>query len=766
MSLFCKNYPFIFVLGAILGIVTGYRMDQPVLLCIGLCISLVFVIVYQYTQKQMGAVHAVLFFFLFAVYTFLRIQTPAIDGNAAQFQGTVYGAVRTTEHRTKFVISNIQKEGQALQGKAYISVRNSVLGDMKLQNGMQISFVGKEYAPSRPNSKYAFDFFGYLKQQNIAHGIANIKNIQVLSKNDMGDRAYQVRQTLQAIFAEHMGKENAALASSLLFSHKSADAEELRELFQNLGIAHLFAVSGLHISILAGALFALLKRLSVPKVYRVVLTSVFMLAYAWLCGFSVATQRAFFMFVLLHGANLCKRPSQSLVALAWSAILILLINPFALFTAGFAFSFGAVLGILLIGKVFAKYISNFMWQHFRYRHWVQQGIQAFSMVLGAQVGVLLPTMYYFGSISLLALPMNLLIIPIIAIVLPLLLLCTISAYIPFVNTVLFGIAKYSIQVLLYFLKLVPASINLSLPMLSNVQSMLLVIFLGLLLPGFVRTNKKIKGILLCVTVFAFALHSALVHNPYPVYTQLSVGRADCAVLEDGNSTVVIDTGETGYELVNFLKSKNKSIDALYISHFDLDHYGGVEALLKNKIAIKKVYIPYGALYAENGEAAKACVEALQLKGVVVEEVGKGISHTYNRTTIEVLFPYTRQNTLQRKSNDTSLAMLLNIMDNRLLTMGDLPSNYELYAAQNCDIIKIAHHGSYTSTGAAFLHMVQPEVALISANGADGFPHPDVVQNLQNENLQIYNTANVGDIELCFKNKEYKVQFSWINEIFY
>ncbi len=218
-------------------------------------------------------------------------------------------------------------------------------------------------------------------------------------------RAY-IKETLLSLFGE-----NGGLAAGMLLGDKSNLSSDTLDAFRSAGMLHLLAVSGLHISILAGFLSALLRRCNIRV--RFVCIAVFLFFLCALCAFSASAVRAAFMTLCLLGARLSGRRYDAPTALGLSFGVILLVNPFALFSVGLQLSFLAVAGIVLISPILRT----------RLKALPRPLGNNLSLLIGAQLGVQPISCAYFHSFPLLSLLVNLLVIPIASLALVPILLC-------------------------------------------------------------------------------------------------------------------------------------------------------------------------------------------------------------------------------------------------------------------------------------------------------------------------------------------------------
>ena len=217
-------------------------------------------------------------------------------------------------------------------------------------------FFGK-YEASNPGQ---FDYGIYLKSL----GICNYSDYEAYMQkknNETEDKAeaiYKVRSICSEVLDEELDNEDAGLYKAILLGDRSDMDTNISELYKAAGISHLLAVSGLHIGIIGGGLFKLLKKLKIKKRKATLISSAAVCFYMLLCGASGSTLRAAIMLIIAfaaadHGRSYCMRS-----ALAIAAIITVLKNPYMIFTAGFQLSFGAVIGIIYTGKLMTKAVEK------------------------------------------------------------------------------------------------------------------------------------------------------------------------------------------------------------------------------------------------------------------------------------------------------------------------------------------------------------------------------------------------------------------------
>lgn len=197
------------------------------------------------------------------------------------------------------------------------------------------------------------------------------------------------------------------------------------------------------------------------------------------------------------------------------------------------------------------------------------------------------------------------------------------------------------------------------------------------------------------------------------YVQLSVGNADAAVLWDRDAVFAIDTGEDGLTLATYLRQRRLSLDGLILTHLHADHAGGVRALLDEHIPVDVCYLACGAEEAAVQPEMTALVAELEKAGTKIIHLSRCDELSLPGGSMTVLWPEAGRTHAGKDANQYSLALLAQVNDVTLLLTGDLDGAYENYSAVPADVLKVAHHGSASSTSAAFLQAVSPQTLLLS-----------------------------------------------------
>ena len=684
------------------------------------------------------------------------------EGKYDAITATVYGDSKiNSSGNVTFRITDVTLDGETQNGKAYAYIYTADEDDpIQLLDGQQIRFSGKVYHPYPQDNEYDFDFKMWMLQNGLHFGITSIQDVEVLSsQTKWTDYAQRIASACYVKLQAVMG-EQADLAVAMLLGYSDTLAEDDYTAFQRAGVAHIMAVSGLHVGILSMAVIWLLNRLRMRKKWQVPVIAVFLLLYCGITGFAVSSLRAAVMVLLWAIAGAFGRKANPITVVSTAVLIVLVINPLQLFSAGFVLSFSAIAGIVLLYPRLMQGLDRIWkpvkvnrkrWLWYRFQYFLARLKQAAAVAIAAQIGVLLPIAAYFHAFYPYGVVFNLLIVPIVGILVPLFALISLLLWMPWVGVwigaVLGPVAAFGVKLLLGLVRL-SASLPLAEVRMAQPDIWICVGLLSivLIISHFVRASLRRRIIAIAAIVVVAVTGSILSSPPSLRYHQLSVGWSDAALIVDGDTTIGIDTGDTGSEMRSRLLAENRDLDVLILTHLHTDHAGGLEALLDEGIAIGHVYLPVDYQLHGYGEAILAVVQRLTDEDIPVTTLKAGDTLRFHETTIDVLWPeegYTREGL---DPNDRSLAMLITMGDVRILSMADNGILYENYMAVSADILKVGHHGSKDSTGETFLQTVQPSLAVISVR-SEYLPASSLLERLDVYDIQAMSTDQTGEITM-------------------
>ena len=609
-----------------------------------------------------------------------------------------------------------------------------------------------------------------------------------------------------------LSEEDASMLNAMLFGDRTALSHPLRAGFERTGTFHLFVVSGLHVALLTGALFWLLRRLRVPQAPAVLLTLALASAYALLTGFGVPVQRALAMSALYLLARWLGRQLSPLNALGTAALAILVFDPRALFEAGFQMTF---LVILAVAGIASPLIQRFIAPHRRsldhlsivridaalrptlaqFRVRVRMANQLAATLLGygvrnlpvwilrilfriaealligisAEICMVIPMALYFHRATLLALPLNLVDIPIVSA----LVCCAIAmfcfslmsqwlAVIPAAATaILLHIVRATITHAQHF---VLADLRMPAPSTLVLTTVCVAIAFACY-----ALRKRNAHWVVAGAVFAAAVPLAVLWPEPPLLhphtlevTAIDVGQGDSLlVVSPEGHTMLVDAGgpvgfaatstsrwDVGEEVVApYLWSRRiRQLDVMLLTHAHSDHMGGMPAVLRD-LHPRELW-----LGVEPGKSPglHALLDEAHSLGTVVRWFRAGDAFTWSGLQATVLAPEVGYTNPGVAVNNDSLVLRLAYGQASALLEGDAeePSEAAMLANHRVapsTLLKIGHHGSKTSTNPDFLAAVSPQDAVISVGRHNTFGHPraEVLGRLESAHVKTFRTDRVG-----------------------
>lgn len=629
--------------------------------------------------------------------------------------------------------------------KLYAGQDTRMPEDLHIGNLLQVEASVSSF--SKPGNPGQFNEYQYNTEQGISYkGFATEITVLDSRRDKLRDGLHQLQSHFRRIIEHCCDAKTAGIVVAMVLGDKSGLSEDTKKLYQQNGIAHVLAISGLHISLIGAGLFFLLRRYVMPMQAAVIVTLVLLVVYGILTGFSVSTQRAVTMMGCLLFARLVGRRYDPLSALAFSAIIQLLVHPFVLFETDFLLSYGTVTGIVLFVKSFQELDigSNIVGQ-------------AFLGSLGIQL-VTLPVLFFsYYEISLYSVIANMLLLPLMGGIL----MASIggiglgSIYL-MAGKFCFGFVHYCF---LFFdfvcivLSQLPGSHIISgRPYLAQILLYYIGIFLFCIFQKKVSNRRNLLLLFLSLIVLFLPVHRVTGVQ----ITNLDVGQGDCTCIRTEDGTVLVDGGssdvkEVGkYRIIPFLKSQGISrLTYLFITHSDGDHISGIQEVLKDAghmgIDIGKVILPE---IEKKDEAYYELLRLCKTSGVSVSYMGRGDRISFGDVEISCLHPYASYD--WETENNYSLVLRLQYRRFVGLFTGDLECAGEEKLrgkVDHADYLKVGHHGSKGASSKTFLQEVSPTIAVLSAGKKNryGHPSPEVRKRLADVGARAYSTIEGGAV---------------------
>ena len=551
---------------------------------------------------------------------------------------------------------------------------------------------------------------------------------------------HQISQSLKSCFPE----DTEAFARALLLGDTTGLDYETDTNLKISGIRHVVAVSGLHISILCG----MLSVVSFRKLFlRVLLGIPALFLFAALVGFTPSVTRACVMSGLMLLAPLLDQEYDGPTALAFAALLMLLRNPLTITSVGFQLSAGSVAGIFLFSPGIRKWISGLFGEAKRGRRkaalvrWLSGSV---SVTLGAQFFTVPLCAWYFGTVSLIGLATNLLVLWMIPFLFcGIIGVCLLSTFWQAGASVLALVLSVPIRLCLFiakgFARFPLAAVYTRSPYIAlwlGFIYVLIFLFLG-------QKNKKPFQLICCGVIGLCLALLASVAEPMLDHTRLTVldvGQGQCLLLQSQGKTFLVDCGgdsdtKTADIAAETLLSQGITrLDGLILTHCDRDHAGAVKNLLSR--------IETGLLILPPGEEPLSAASSTE-----VIYANANLSLTFADSRILVY-------SSGLSDNENSLCILFDTEKCDILITGDRSSYGERVLLQNealpkVDVLIAGHHGSKYSTCEELLQTVRPEIVCISvgANNLYGHPAPELLERLAQFGCTVYRTDLNGEIRI-------------------
>ena len=609
--------------------------------------------------------------------------------------------------------------------------KNYHLGDI-------IEVKGDLSIPKKNTTKYLFNYNSYLKHKNIYYTVTST-NIKKLSNNK------NIYFKLKNVIV-NLSEKNAYLKTFLL-GDKSNLSTKVMSSYQENGISHLFAISGMHIALLSSLITKFLKKFKVTEEKRYYITSTILIMYLLLVGFSPSILRGV-LFYLLFSLNkvyyfYVKPVNIFIVILSVS----LLINYNYVFDIGFWYSFVISFSLIVTSKYLTS--NNYL-----------LGLLKTSII---SFLVSIPiSLYSFYQINISSIFYNLFFIPYVSIIVfPLSLITLVLPMLLPIYEILIKILE-EVSLFLSHNRL----LILTFPRINFVFYIIYYILIIIFIKGLLKKNYY-KLIPLFVVL--------LIHYIYPYFQKnlivnaIDIGQGDSILLYSGRETVLIDTGgvvthtksswaksNKEYSIVKnttipLLKSSGiRKIDYLILSHGDADHMG--EAInLVNNFKVDNVIFNCG----EFNELEKELIKVLDKKKIKYYSCIKELNIDNNKL-------YFLQTKEYDNENDNSNVIYTELDGYKFMFMGDAGVEKEKdilnkYNISGIDVLKIGHHGSKTSSSKEFINEINPNYSIISVgkNNRYGHPNKEVLNNFSDS--KIYRTDQDGSIMFKIKKNKLKIE---------
>lgn len=719
----------------------------------------------------------------------------------------------------------------------YLPKESTGEGSMPLPLPGQICSVKGHFLELSPaTNEGEFSLPSYYKGEGIS-GVFQAKTIELVrgESSPFAKELFTLKQSLgnriDALFPE----ETAGFLKSLFLGERSGITLSEKSLYQSAGISHILAISGLHLSLLGGFFYRLLRKTKLSSLLSSLITSFFLFSYFLFTGSSHSAFRALFMLFLRFAAIQLGKGKDLLSQLSFALLFLLWLNPLSLYSMGMQCSFFTLFVFFLLeerpGKAVRKKKEKALSKICKKHALGFSKHPSLLLKLPAYLSKLIPCLlstlphrlqgsflFYLALLPLFSLTqfsfplyaplLNLLLLPLLPFFFLLGAVSIFLSYLPEQDFLLLRLLSFSSRFLLNLLFQIFHLFmekSLALPfsqiLLGKMQALSVMLYFLFLYLLFFFPKAKSLSLLLSLG-FLLSLPLYLPNPPKELeIAALDVGQGDGFVLRKGALVFTIDNGSTSKNLFPeqiffpYCKAKRiQHIDYALLTHCDRDHISGIQALLEKhpSISLSHLILPASALQDHRYDLLKrlaynhgADVSYWQ-KGdeLVFSEQGiclstKKTAWAENPSTSKKRGPDTKGHQLHircfypndasymEEANAHSIGCLLEYGHFRMLFTGDMPKESEEALLENCreteaspivDVLKLAHHGSKTSSCPSFLSETRAKFALFSYGKKNryGHPHKSTVENCKKYRLFPLETAKLGEILIKTNGEQFEI----------
>jgi len=613
-----------------------------------------------------------------------------------------------------------------IKGKEKVIIKtkeNYNIGDL-------VELKGKIELPNKNTIPNLFNYKNYLKSKNINITIKPT-SIKLLKQNKK--IKYKIKENIINYIEKYKTKEY--LKTFILGDNSNLEKNILTS-YQTNGISHLFAVSGMHLSLFSNILLLILKKINKNETINHLIIIIFFIFFAFLTNYAPSILRALILYILTTLNKQLNLNIKTIYLLIIDLIILLLYNPFYIYNIGFIYSFIITASLIITSKIINKqkqYIKKILLT------------STISFITSIPISI-----NNFHEINIISPITNLIFVPLISLIIfPLSLL---TLLIKPLDNILLIATKILENLSLLIEKL---KINI---ILSHIPWYMIIIYyitIIIFIKGLEQKQiKKLLPLILIIVIHTNIKNMSTITR----ITSLDVGQGDSTLIELNNKNILIDTGgrpnsSTSLVLnktIPYLKSLGiKKIHYAVLTHGDFDHMG--EAInLVNNFKVEKVIFNCGPY----NDLEKELIKVLDKKKIKYYSCIKELNINNNKL-------YFLQTKVYDNENDNSNVIYTELDGYKFMFMGDASITTEkeimsIYNLPNIDVLKVGHHGSKTSSGKEFINEINPKYSIISVgkNNRYGHPNKETLDNLVNS--KIYRTDLDGSIMFKIKNNKLRI----------
>ena len=592
-----------------------------------------------------------------------------------------------------------------------------------------------------PNNNTIFNTFNY-KEYLYNKRIYKIINInEIIIDNSNISFFYKIKNKLNELIKN---RSNSEYIKTFIFGDKSSINNNNYNDFKTLGVTHLFAISGMHLTLFSTVILFILNKMKKSKNFAIIISLIILLLYGMLCSFPASIRRAYILYMLLSLNKIFDLRIKTIYLFFLTITINIFIDPFIVYDIGFLYSITTTFGLIISTKYLNK--GNYF-------------IKLFKVSFIAFLFSLPITINNNYFINLLTPLNNIFVVPLVSfIIYP---LSIITILLPFINSIF----DLFINILL-FINEILININIINIVIPKLNIITIIVYYVVLLLSILKYKYLIIMNIILLLIIKFNIYF---DNSYYVY-YLDVNQGDSALIVSSNhkNVTLIDTGGIVEQKQEEWKRQNKKyhlidniiifmhsigidkINNLILTHGDFDHMGEAINLINN-FKVEEVIFNCGPY----NDLEKELIKVLDKKHI-------NYSSCINELNIDKSKLYFLQTKEYDNENDNSNVIYTELDGYKFMFMGDASTTTEKeilskYNLPNIDVLKVGHHGSKTSSSKDFIDEINPKYSIISVgkNNRYGHPNKEVLDNLKVS--KIYRTDEDGSIMFKIKNNKLKIK---------
>ncbi len=792
-----KDYPFLkFALIFIIGIIGDrfFQLTPFIYLTIILLFALLFFVSNYFIKQKTLISSIILYCVIFFTGSFIaNTGTDKIHSPLSNYQkvknAKLYAEVKKVELEKSYeIVFTVVTDSLYLDNKIFI-LQNKLIckfrGDSlqrknlyaSIEAGNKIFMTGTFQKGRERRNPGEFDYNKYL----LSNGIVGLfisydtDSMKILDhgKYYFNANLFSLRKYIDDIITQLHDEETTSLLRGLILADRSGIDFETKNAFVNAGVVHILAVSGLNVGYVILIFIIIFGRFNIRT--RSALTLLGLIIFMLITGTTPPVVRATIMGAIVILTFLSNRNTNIYNSLAIAAIIILLFNPQQIYDPGFQLSFGAVFSTAIIYPYIKSSIHRLKikWK------WLEILLLFMGLSFSAQIGTIPFTLIYFSKLSIISIFANLFVIPISGIITAIAFLTIFLGAISYNLAFYFAYANNLLTLIMMEFIRFTGTLNFSFLWIRNYSLYDSIVFYSTLIILFIFLTKSyklpVKITLIVAAIIGVIFISRLDDKSLLAEKKLNilmidVGQGDSFLIKFPNGkTALIDAGEANAYLDNGDRVVIPLLDYLginkidygFITHLDIDHYGGFISLIYNN-RIKELYLP----------KPDSSDKSIRLENFLNKlKIPKKYYHEekikIGNTTMHVLNDLENEYFDKLSSNDRSGAIKFVYGSTSFLFIGDaeIPAeNYYLKQHKeslDSDVLKVGHHGSKTGSSFEFLKAVSPKISLISAGIENKFGHPSdlILQRLNLLNSKILRTDSLGAVLIQSDGKKI-TQVDW------